>query len=50
MNFPPAVSSTLSLFDVNSVLNQLSKATKEQEQTDIFSRLLVRMCASGVRV
>lgn len=42
MNFPPAVKSTLSLFDVNGVLNQLSTATKEQEQTDIFSRLLVR--------
>jgi len=42
MNFPPAARSTLSLFDVNSVLDQFAKATVYNDQSNIMGRLLVR--------
>ena len=47
MNFPPAVSSSLSLHDVDQFLDRLSKSPREAQQSTAFSSLLVCVAACG---
>jgi hypothetical protein len=40
---PPQASSTLSLAEVDGFLDELTTATKDGEQTDIWRRIVVRV-------